>query len=153
MKPAGWLKLSESDSFRIKALSLTMLLLLAPALIGNYLLKPTVLEPYSCGEELTHTKQGLHCGTNSGGEALKGLAPLWMGQKLDLNQVGAEELQVVPGIGPALAERVLAYRQEKGPFRSFQQLDEVKGIGPKLLARMKPWLKVQAPQKAPREAR
>lgn len=50
-------------------------------------------------------------------------------EPLDLNTAGAEELAELPGIGPVLAERILAYRTEHGPFASREELLEVEGIG------------------------
>ena len=52
---------------------------------------------------------------------------------LDLNTATAEELTMLPGIGQVLAERVVAYRQEQGPFESVAQLGNVEGIGDKKL--------------------
>lgn len=48
---------------------------------------------------------------------------------LDLNTATAEELTALPGIGPALAERIAAYRTEHGPFSAPEELMEVPGIG------------------------
>lgn len=53
---------------------------------------------------------------------------------VDLNTAGAEELDTLPGIGPVLAERIIAWRQENGPFTSVEQLLEVSGIGEATLA-------------------
>ena len=47
-----------------------------------------------------------------------------------LNGATAEELDALDGIGPALAERIVAYRVAHGGFRSVDELDEVSGIGP-----------------------
>jgi competence protein ComEA len=49
---------------------------------------------------------------------------------VDINLAGADELATLPGIGPALAARILAYRSEHGPFRTVDDLTAVKGIGP-----------------------
>jgi len=46
-----------------------------------------------------------------------------------LNQATAEELLCLPGIGRALAERIVADRKEHGPFRDIADLSRVKGIG------------------------
>ena len=53
--------------------------------------------------------------------------------KLDLNRVGAEELQTLSGVGEVLAARIVADRNANGPFASVEDLTRVKGIGPKIL--------------------
>lgn len=52
---------------------------------------------------------------------------------LDINQVDSEALQALPGIGEVLAGRIIAYRDENGPFSSPDQLMNVEGIGEKRL--------------------
>lgn len=48
---------------------------------------------------------------------------------IDINSAGAEELDLLPGIGPAKAEAILEYRAENGQFSDVQELLEVPGIG------------------------
>jgi len=48
---------------------------------------------------------------------------------LDLNTATVEELRRLPGIGEELAERIVAYREEYGPFEAMEQIMEVSGIG------------------------
>jgi comEA protein len=67
--------------------------------------------------------------------------------KINVNTAGSAELQTIPGIGPALAARIIAYRKEHGPFESLEQLLAVKGIGPKLLTRMRDLVVVSVPAK------
>jgi competence ComEA-like helix-hairpin-helix protein len=55
---------------------------------------------------------------------------------LDVNRASAEELQELPGIGPALAARILESRKMEGPFRVPEDLLRVKGIGEAKLARV-----------------
>ncbi len=50
-------------------------------------------------------------------------------KKIDLNGATAAELTELPGIGPVLADRIVAYRSLHGPFHSVDDLKNVKGIG------------------------
>jgi comEA protein len=52
---------------------------------------------------------------------------------LDLNTAPIEELVRLPGIGPVLGERIIAYREEHGRFTAIDELLAVNGIGPKVL--------------------
>lgn len=52
---------------------------------------------------------------------------------INVNTATALELEALPGIGPALAARIVAYRSQKGRFSSIDDLDQVKGLGPKKL--------------------
>ena len=62
---------------------------------------------------------------------------------VDLNLAGSDELQRLPGVGPAMAQRILDYRKEIGRFSSIEQLTDVSGIGEKKFARMKPFVRVR----------
>jgi competence protein ComEA len=68
-----------------------------------------------------------------GAETVPAPAPPDIEFPLDLNAATASELEALPGIGPVLAGRILAYRQEMGAFTSVAQLTEVRGIGEKKL--------------------
>jgi competence protein ComEA len=59
------------------------------------------------------------------------------GQPLDLNSATLEQLDTLPGVGPATAEKILAYRDEHGGFGSVDELGQVPGIGDKRLATLR----------------
>jgi competence protein ComEA len=63
---------------------------------------------------------------------------------VDLNRASMEDLESLPGIGPVLAQRVIAYRKSVGRFQAVEELREVKGIGVKKFARVKPLVTVAA---------
>lgn len=56
------------------------------------------------------------------------------GDLINLNTADATTLQELPGIGPALSERIITYREANGPFGSLEELAGVSGIGPVILA-------------------
>ena len=58
----------------------------------------------------------------------------------NVNTASAEQLQRLPRIGPALAGRIIEYRQQHGRFQSAAELVEVKGIGEKTLEKLAPYV-------------
>lgn len=60
---------------------------------------------------------------------------------IDLNRATAVQLQALPGIGPALASRIVADRARR-PFRRVEDLQRVSGIGPKTLSALRPRVSV-----------
>ena len=64
-------------------------------------------------------------------------------EKICLNKASSDELTAVPGIGPALAERIVSYREEHGPFQTVDDLVRVKGIGPKKMEQIKGAVSIQ----------
>lgn len=63
-------------------------------------------------------------------------------QRIDLNAADAAALSLLPGVGPALAQRIAAYRRSHGPFHTLADLQAVKGVGPRIVAKLKPWVTV-----------
>lgn len=61
---------------------------------------------------------------------------------LDLNSATAGELEALPGIGPVLAERIVQWREDNGPFTDVEVLGEVSGIGDALMAQIRPLVRV-----------
>jgi len=61
---------------------------------------------------------------------------------IDINQATAEEFQKLPGIGPALARRIVAFREKHGPFRRVEDLLAIRGIGHKKWKAIRAYLRV-----------
>jgi competence protein ComEA len=57
---------------------------------------------------------------------------------VNVNAADAEQLELLPGVGPAIAKAIVAYRAEHGPFEKVEDLEKVSGIGPRALERMRP---------------
>ncbi len=81
--------------------------------------------------------------TESGATSANASVDYLKANPVDLNKATQAELEVLPGVGPKMAERILAYRAENGGFKSVDQLDDVKGIGEKRMATLKPLVKVR----------
>lgn len=56
---------------------------------------------------------------------------------IDINTASASQLEELPGVGPAIAERIISHREANGPYRSAEDLLDVSGIGPATLEKMR----------------
>jgi hypothetical protein len=72
-----------------------------------------------------------------------------LGWPIPLNQAAALDLQLVPGVGPVLAERIVEVRGVQGGFRSFSDLDSIRGIGPRKLGALRVYLFVDPVKNPP----
>ncbi len=63
---------------------------------------------------------------------------------LDINAATEEQLQALPGIGPAMARRIVHYRERNGPFRRPEELLIIRGMSKKKLARIRPYIKAHS---------
>jgi len=62
--------------------------------------------------------------------------------KININKAGVTELVQLPGIGEEIAKRIIAYRQENGPFSSVEDLLNISGIGPTRLKNIETYITV-----------
>lgn len=76
---------------------------------------------------------------------MEGARRLTLGLPVELNTASAHDLERLPGVGPELARRIVAHREEHGPFRRLEDLLAVKGLGPQKLARLAGFLTVASP--------
>lgn len=57
-----------------------------------------------------------------------------LGTPLSFNELSEQDWELLPGIGPATAKKIVTYRRSYGPLRSLEELDAVSGIGPKTIS-------------------
>lgn len=89
----------------------------------------SLFDPATDGDPLAHREKSVRLA-----------APLQPGERVDVDRAPAEELARLPGVGPALARRIVADREKGGAFGHPGGLDRVPGVGPAMLARLQPWL-------------
>jgi competence ComEA-like helix-hairpin-helix protein len=73
-------------------------------------------------------------------------------QPVNINTANSEQLQQVPGIGPATADKILQMRKSYGPFKSVDDLLAIRGLGAKRLEKMRKYLTVGGPPQSQKPA-
>jgi competence protein ComEA len=74
------------------------------------------------------------------------LADITAPRKINVNTATAAALCELPGIGPYLAARIIAYRDAHGPFEKAEDLDAVEGIGPATVEKLEPHVTCETPE-------
>ena len=69
-------------------------------------------------------------------------------QPVNINTASAAELAAINGLGAVKAKAIVAYREQNGPFKSVDDLKEVKGIGDQMLAKLRPQVTLGAASSA-----
>ena len=126
-----------STSHSLTHLASVLLLLAVCALCSDSLLAQTIIRQ----DGLTRPAAALDRDPpRNGTRAVSGSARV-APEQLNLNTATAEQLdELLPGIGPEKARRIVEWRTTYGPFQSLDQLLEVNGIGPKTLENIRPFL-------------
>jgi len=106
----------------------------------RYFLAPSPSSPP--GDVQLNSSAALHPGglRETARRAAQLARPLLPGERIDLDKADVSEITRLPRIGPALAQRIVAWRSEHGPFGSLGRLDSVPGVGAKLLDAIRPFV-------------
>jgi competence protein ComEA len=83
--------------------------------------------PVSDGQQVLVPQRGVAVGAPAGAVSSSS-------GPVSLSSATAEQLDALPGVGPVTAEKIVAYRQQHGAFRSVDELDAISGIGPSRIA-------------------
>ena len=111
---------------------------MAPAAVTIPSAPASNVPPAATAPTLTILKSGRSKG--KGGSSHSGKISTDSGEQISLNSATLEELERLPGVGPSMAGRILAYRQQSGGFAKIDDLTLVPGIGPKKLAKITPFV-------------
>jgi competence protein ComEA len=88
--------------------------------------------PVSDGQQVLVPRRGAAVAAGGGpGAATASSGPV------SLSAATAEQLDALPGVGPVTAEKIVAYRQQHGAFRSVDELDAISGIGPSRISELR----------------
>jgi len=96
--------------------------------------RETILERYDPG--YSFVIDSVPAQTTDAGPRESGVA------RIDINRAGTDQLQKLPGVGPAYARRIVDWRERNGAFSSPDQLLDVRGIGPARLEAILPWIEL-----------
>ncbi len=106
----------------------------APALAAQFQIFSRQLEPDTARVDSVPQVRGL---------TAPSAIPAAARKRININTATPAELIALPGIGAAMAQRLVAYREQNGKFRRWEDLAKVKGIGKRKLEALKDWVVLQ----------
>ena len=127
-----------------KFISKFFLRILVVGLVVGYVRRTWFLETFDISESAEEVDEVAKIAQEKRTVRLAGenIASIITIQKVNLNRALKSELITLPGIGPALADRIIAYRYEFGTFKTIDDLRNVKGIGDKSLEKIRLYLEL-----------
>ena len=122
-----------------KFISKFFLTILVVGLVVGYVRRTWFLETFDISESAEEADEVAKIAQERRTARLAGenIASIITIQKVNLNRALKSELITLPGIGPALAYRIIAYRYEFGTFKTIDDLRKVKGVGDKSLEKIR----------------
>lgn len=88
------------------------------------------------GEQITIPARAARATPGGNGADTLPLDPA--GALININSAGIGELDQLPGVGPAISQRIIDYRETNGPFDSIEELDEIEGISMEMVEELRP---------------
>ncbi|MGN7200190.1 helix-hairpin-helix domain-containing protein [Arthrobacter sp. SAFR-044] len=103
---------------------------------------PSAADSFESGGTDPGGTGAVDAGSSGSGSNRTGQPGAAAGKKINLNTADAAELDMLPKVGPVLAQRIVDWRKDHGPFTSVEELDAVDGVGPKMLEALLPLVTV-----------
>ena len=127
--------MKKDGTFILIVLTLVFAAFLIGLLIGRNTHKSEVVMNHYLNPTDTTSAQAdtIPAGANAPTDPL----PITTSERININTATLEELITLPGIGPALAQRILDFREAYGPFQNLVDLTDVEGIGTKKIEAIK----------------
>ena len=131
-RPDRFPRLAADEARRLVVVAVLCVVSLIPALASRVVGAPSS-EVSAGSADAAHRLDGnVHCGAGQAG--LSASEALLMGVPLDVDTADAQALQMIPGVGVKLAQRIIEDRNKNGTFGGVANVRRVRGIGPKLTA-------------------
>lgn len=133
-----------SSTFARRFISIAALVALFISMQGSWSITPAVAKPAAQAAPSTpsRTAPAPEAAEEDDDERPSRRSKRELSGKLNLNTASEEQLQLLPTVGPAKAERIVAWRKKNGGFKRPADLRKVKGFGYKTLKRLEPYLEV-----------